>query len=54
MIINCTVDKKEKKKRTPPTNSNTIYDREMKFVPINMANCLLQFDALEFVLGVRL
>ena len=26
----------------------------MKLVPINMDNCLLQFDALKFVLGVCL
>ena len=35
-------------------NSNTNYRKEMKFVPINMDYCLLQFDALIFFLGVRL
>ena len=33
------------------TNSNTNYHTEIKFVPINMDYCLLEFDALKFVLG---
>ena len=42
-----------KKTRITPTNSNT-NQREMKLVPMNMAYCLYQFDALKFVLGVSL
>ena len=41
-------------KKNIPINSNTYYHREMKLVPINMDYYLLQFDALKFVLGVRL
>ena len=37
---------KKNKKKT--FNSNTNYHREMKFEPINMDYCLLQFDALKF------
>ena len=33
---------------------NTNYPTEMKLVPIIVDYCLLQFDALKFVLGVRL
>ena len=44
----------KKKKRNTPSNSNTNYRREMINVPIIMDYCLLQFDALKFVLGVRL
>ena len=33
---------------------NTNYRAEMKQVPIIMDYCLLQFDALNFFLGVRL
>ena len=47
----CTVDQKN---RNTPINSNTNYRREMKIIPINMDYCLLQFDALQFFLGVRL
>ena len=43
-----------KKKRSAPTNSNINYRREMELVPINMNCSLLQFDALKFVLGIRL
>ena len=43
-----------KKKMNTPISSNANYRREMKFVPINMNYGLLQFDALKFVLGVRL
>ena len=46
--------KAKKKKRNTPTNFSTNYRREMKLVPINMNDCLLQFDALKFVLGFRL
>ena len=46
--------KKKKKKRNTPTNFNANYGREMKFAPINMDYSLLQFDALKFVLRVRL
>ena len=42
------------KKRNTFINSYTNYCREMKPVPINVDYCLLQFDALIFVLGVRL
>ena len=33
---------------------NTNYPTEMKLVPIIVDYCLLQFDALKFVLGARL
>ena len=44
--------KAKKKKRNTPTNFSTNYRREMKLVPINMNDCLLQFNALKFVSGV--
>ena len=48
-------NKKIKKKiGTSLFNFNTNNRREMKFIPINMDYCLLQFDALNFFLGVRL
>ena len=40
------------KKGTPPTNFDINYRREIKLVPIIMDYCLLQFNALKFVLGV--
>ena len=43
-----------KKKGNTTINSNTNYRREIKLVPINMGYCLLKFDALKFILGVRL
>ena len=43
----------KKKKKNIPTNSNTNYCKE-KLVPIKMNYCLLQFDALKFVLEVRI
>ena len=43
---------KRKKNETP--NSNTNYRTEMKLAPINMDYCLLQFDALNRFLEVRL
>ena len=46
MYSMCTVG--QKKKGTPPTNSNTNYRREMKLLPINMDYCLLQFGAIKF------
>ena len=52
--LTCTVGQKKKKKRNTPINFNTNYRREMKLVPINMDYCLFQFDALKFVLGIRL
>ena len=42
------------KKRNTPIYFNTNNRTEMKLVPIIMDYCLLQFDALEFLLGVRL
>ena len=45
---------RSKKKRNIPIYFNTNYRREMKLVPIIMDYCLLQFDALKFLLGVRL
>ena len=44
----------KKRKKYSPTNSNINYRREMKHAPINMNCCLLQFDALKFVLRARL
>ena len=38
----------------PRINFNTNYRRELKFVPINMYYCLLQFDTLKIVLRVHL
>ena len=43
---------RSKKKKT--INSNTNYRRKMKLVPIDMDYCLLQFDALKFLLGIHL
>ena len=43
-----------KKKGKLLTNSNTNYHIEMEFVSINMVYCLLQSDALKFVLGTCL
>ena len=43
-----------KRKQNIPINSNTNYRREMKPEPINNDYCLPEFDALKFVLGVRL
>ena len=43
--------KKEKKTNTP-FNFNTYYRREMKFIPINIDYCQLQFDAIQFFLGI--
>ena len=48
----CTVGKK--KGGGHPINSNTKYHRGMKLIPINMDYCLLQFDAVQLFLGVRL
>ena len=45
---------KEKQQKKTIINSNTSYRREMKFVPINMDYCLLQFDASNFFSGIRL
>ena len=41
-----------KKEKNTPINYNTKYCRENKLVPANMDYCLLQFDALNFFLGV--
>ena len=49
----CTVGQKKKGGGNTSTNFNTNYCREMKLVPFIMDYCLLQFDALKFVLGVR-
>ena len=46
--------KAKKKKRNTPTNFSTNYRREMKLVPINVDHWLHQFDALNFLLEVRL
>ena len=43
-----------KKKWNIPVYFNTNYRREMKFAPIIVDYCLLQFDALKFFLGIRL
>ena len=43
-----------KKKRNTLINSNTNYRREMKPIPVNVDYCLLQSDALNFFLEVRL
>ena len=45
------IGQREKKK---PFISNTNYRREMKLEPISMDYCLFQFDAIKFLLGVRL
>ena len=42
------------KKRNAPIYFNTKYRIEMKLVPIIIDDCLLQFDALKFFLGIRL
>ena len=39
------------KKRNTPIYFNTNYRREMKLVPIIVDCCLLQLDALKFLLG---
>ena len=44
--------KKEKKNTLIYFNTN--YRTEMKPIPINIDYCLLQFDAIQFFLGVRL
>ena len=41
-------------KKTPPIYFNTNYHTEMKLVPIIMDECLLQFNALKFFVGLRL
>ena len=46
--------KKMEIKRNVPINSNTNNRRKIKLVPLNMDNCLLQFDTLKFFLGVGL
>ena len=43
-----------KKKRNTSFYVNTNYRTEMKPVPIKMDYCLLQFDASNFFLGIRL
>ena len=43
--------KKEKKNTLIYFNTN--YRTEMKPIPINIDYCLLQFDAIQFFLGVR-
>ena len=43
---------RSKKRKNPFFNTN--YRTEMKLVPIIMDYSLLQFDALQFFLGVRL
>ena len=45
---------RSKKKRNTPLYFNTNYRTEMKLVLINIYYCLCQFDALKFVLQVRL
>ena len=45
---------RSKKKGKTPIHFNTNYRTERKLVPIIMDYCLLQVDALKFVLGVRL
>ena len=52
MFPKCTVEKKRKKKHSIYFNTNN--RTEMKPVPIIMDYCLLQFDALKFILGVRI
>ena len=46
----CKVDQK---KWNTPINFNANDRREIKLVPLNIDYCLLQFDALNFFLGVR-
>ena len=48
----CTVGQEKQKKN--PINFNANYRREIKFISINMDYCLLQFDAMNFFLEVRL
>ena len=49
------VKKKEKeKKRKTLIHFNTNESSEMKLIPINVDYCLLQFEALNFFLEVRL
>ena len=43
-----------KKSRNIPIYLNTNYRREMKLISMNMDYSLFQFDALKFILGVRL
>ena len=43
-----------KKKKKKLLNFNTNYRREVKLVLINMDHCGLQFDVLNFFLGIRL
>ena len=45
---------KRKKNRNTPTYLNSNYRTKIKLIPIIMDYCLLQFDALQFFLGVRL
>ena len=40
----------KKENRTTCINSHTIDRRKMKFVPVSMDYCVLQFDALNFFL----
>ena len=42
------------KKQNTPIYSNINYREEMKFVPMIMDYCLLQFDASKFSVGVHL
>ena len=42
------------KQQKIPINTKINYRREMKLIPINMDNCLLQFHALKIFLGVLL
>ena len=46
--------KKKKKNRNTPIYFNTSHRTEMKLVPVITDYVLLQFDALNFFLGVRL
>ena len=48
------VQQNNKKKRNTHIYFNTNYCTEMKLVQIIMDYCLLQFDALKFILRVRL
>ena len=49
-----TAGPKKEKKMDNIINFKTNYVREMKLVPINMGDCLLQFYALKCFFGVRL
>ena len=52
VFLKCTVG--QNKKNNNHINYHINYHREMKLIPINMDYCLLQFDALNFILGVHL